>query len=161
MAVKWQIFPFPQYQTLAEGGLGGWLSNLMLPAVTLALLYLAGYVRITRAFVLESMSEDYIRTAKAKGLRPRTVLFKHALRAALTPLVTMIGLDFASLLGGAIITETVFSFHGLGALAVRANTSYDLPVLIGLLLLAGFFVIMANIVVDVLYAYIDPRVRLD
>ena len=79
---------------------------------------------------------------------------------ALTPLVTMVGLDFASLLGGAIITESVFSFFGLGALAVRANTSYDLPVLIGLLLLAGSFVILANIVVDVLYAYIDPRVRL-
>jgi len=161
VAIKWQWLPFPQYQTIAEGGIGGWLTNLILPATTLALFYLAGYVRITRAFVLESLSEDYIRTATAKGLAPRKVLFKHALRAALTPLVTMIGLDFASLLGGAIITETVFSYHGLGALAVRANVSYDLPVLIGLLLLAGAFVIMANIVVDVLYAYIDPRVRLD
>ncbi|MBZ5741267.1 ABC transporter permease [Nocardioides mangrovi] len=161
VAIKWGWLPFPQYETIADGGIGGWLSNLLLPAVTLALFYLAGYVRITRAFVLESMSEDYIRTAKAKGLKQRTVLFKHALRAALTPLVTMVGLDFASLLGGAIITETVFSFHGLGALAVRANVSYDLPTLVGLLLLAGSFVILANIVVDVLYAYIDPRVRLD
>jgi peptide/nickel transport system permease protein len=161
VAIKWGWLPFPQYETIAEGGIGGWLSNLLLPAITLALFYLAGYVRITRAFVLESMSEDYIRTAKAKGLKQRTVLFKHALRAALTPLVTMVGLDFASLLGGAIITETVFSFHGLGALAVRANVSYDLPTLVGLLLLAGSFVILANIVVDVLYAYIDPRVRLD
>ena len=161
VSIKWGLVPFPQYETVAEGGIGGWLTNLLLPAVTLALFYLAGYVRITRAFVLESMSEDYIRTAKAKGLKGRTVLFKHALRAALTPLVTMVGLDFASLLGGAIITETVFSFHGLGALAVRANVSYDLPTLVGLLLLAGGFVILANIVVDVLYAYIDPRVRLD
>ena len=161
VAIKWGLVPFPQYVSIAEGGVGQWLLNLLLPAVTLALLYLAGYVRMTRAFVLESLSEDYIRTAKAKGLAPRKVLFKHGLRAALTPLVTLIGLDFASLLGGAIITETVFSFHGLGALAVRANVSYDLPTLIGLLLIAGGFVIVANIVVDVLYAYIDPRVRLD
>ncbi len=161
VAIKWQLVPFPQYETIADGGIGGWLTNLLLPALTLALFYLAGYVRITRAFVLESMTEDYIRTAKAKGAKPRTVLFKHSLRAALTPLVTMVGLDFASLLGGAIITESVFSFHGLGALAVRANLSYDLPVLIGLLLLLGALVILANIVVDVLYAYIDPRVRLD
>jgi peptide/nickel transport system permease protein len=161
VSIKWGWIPFPQYETIADGGIGGWLTNLLLPATTLALFYLAGYVRITRAFVLESLSEDYIRTAKAKGLKQRTVLMKHALRAALTPLVTMIGLDFASLLAGAIITESVFSFHGLGALAVRANVSYDLPTLIGLLLLAGAFVILANIVVDVLYAYIDPRVRLD
>ena len=125
-----------------------------------ALLYLAGYVRITRAFVLESLTEDYVRTAKAKGLTQRVVLFKHALRAALTPLVTMIGLDFAGLLGGAIITERVFSYYGLGALAVRANQSSDLPVLVALLMLAGAFVIFANIIVDILYAYIDPRVRL-
>ncbi len=161
VAIKWGWLPFPQYETIAEGGIGGWFVNLLLPAITLALFYLAGYVRMTRAFVLESMSEDYIRTARAKGAKERTVLFKHSLRAALTPLVTMVGLDFASLLGGAIITETVFSYHGLGALAVRANVSYDLPVLVGLLLLAGFFVIFANIIVDVLYAYIDPRVRLD
>ena len=84
----------------------------MLPAITLALFYMAAYVRITRAFVLESMTEDYIRTARAKGLRPRVVLFKHGLRAALTPLVTMAGLDFAALLAGAIITESVFNYHG-------------------------------------------------
>ncbi len=161
VSIKWGLVPFPQYVSIAEGGVGQWFLNLLLPATTLALFYLASYVRMTRAFVLESLSEDYIRTAKAKGLAPRKVLFKHGLRAALTPLVTMIGLDFAGLLGGAIITETVFSFYGLGALAVRANVSYDLPVLIGLLLLAGTFVIVANIVVDVLYAYIDPRVRLD
>ena len=153
--------PFPQYVSIAEGGVGPWFLSLLLPAITLALFFMAGYVRMTRAFVLESLSEDYIRTAKAKGLEPRKVLFKHGLRAALTPLVTMVGLDFAGLLGGAIITETVFNYYGLGALAVRANVTYDLPVLIGLLLLAGTFVIVANIIVDVLYAYIDPRVRLD
>ncbi|WP_372733451.1 ABC transporter permease [Nocardioides sp.] len=159
IAIKWRLVPLPRYENFVDG-VGPWLLNLLLPALTLALVYLAGYVRMTRAFVLESLSEDYIRTAKAKGLAPRKVLFKHALRAALTPLVTLVGLDFASLLGGAIITESVFSFYGLGAAAVRANRAYDLPTLIGLLLLAGSFVIFANIIVDILYAYIDPRVRL-
>ncbi len=159
VSIKWGIVPFPRYVTIADGGPWNWFVNLLLPALTLALFYLAGYVRITRAFVLESLSEDYIRTAKAKGLKGRKVLGKHALRAALTPLVTLIGLDFASLLAGAIITESVFSFHGLGLLALQANNSFDLPVLIGLLLLAGAAVIIANIVVDILYAFIDPRVR--
>ena len=94
--------------------------GLLLPGLTLALFFMAGYVRMTRAFVLESMSEDYVRTAQAKGLAPRKVLVKHSLRAALTPLVTMAGLDFAGLMGGAIITETVFNYPGLGQLAVSA-----------------------------------------
>jgi peptide/nickel transport system permease protein len=159
LAIKWQIVGVPDYVPIAEGGIGTWLSNLLLPALTLALFFMAGYVRMSRAFVLESMTEDYIRTARAKGLRNRRVLFKHTMRAALTPLVTMAGLDFASLLGGAIITESVFNFNGLGKLAVDANVSYDLPTLVGLVLLLGAFVIFANIIVDVLYAVIDPRVR--
>jgi peptide/nickel transport system permease protein len=120
---------------------------------------MAGYVRMTRAFVLESMSEDYVRTARAKGLKPRRVLVKHSMRAALTPLVTLVGLDFAGLMGGAIITESVFNYNGLGKLALDANVTYDLPTIIGLVLLLGTFVIIANIIVDVLYAVIDPRVR--
>jgi peptide/nickel transport system permease protein len=117
-------------------------------------------VRITRAFVLESLSEDYIRTARAKGLTERVVLFKHGLRAALTPLLSMAGLDFAALLAGAVITEAVFNYQGLGLLAVTANQNSDLPVLIGLVIVAGAAVIVANILVDILYAYVDPRVRL-
>jgi peptide/nickel transport system permease protein len=120
---------------------------------------MAGYVRYTRAFVLESMSEDYIRTARAKGLPERTVLFKHGLRSALTPLVTLAGLDFAGLLAGAIITESVFNYQGMGALAVKANNNHDLPVLIGLVIVGATAVIVMNIIVDILYAYIDPRVR--
>jgi peptide/nickel transport system permease protein len=158
--VKWGLMPYPQYQTIAEGGVWGWLSNLFLPGFTLALVFLAGYVRMTRAFVLESMSEDYIRTAKAKGLSGRRVLFKHGLRAALTPLVTMTGLDFATLLGGAIITEKVFAYPGLGFLTVEASAAWDLPTIIGVVLVAGAFVVVANIVVDIAYAFIDPRVRL-
>jgi peptide/nickel transport system permease protein len=114
---------------------------------------------MTRAFVLESMSEDYVRTARAKGLKPLRVLTKHSMRAALTPLVTLVGLDFAALMGGAIITETVFNYNGLGKLLFDANTTLDLPTIIGLVILLGAFVIIANIIVDVLYAVIDPRVR--
>lgn len=160
VVIKWDILPYPSYTSIADGGVLSWLGNLMLPALTLALVYIAGYVRMTRAFVLESMSEDYIRTARAKGLTKGKILFKHGLRAALTPLVTMVGLDFAALLGGAIITESVFNYRGLGLLTVQANDAGDLPLIIAMVVLAGTFVIVANIIVDVLYAFIDPRVRL-
>ncbi|MCW2780811.1 MAG: binding-protein-dependent transport system inner rane component [Marmoricola sp.] len=159
-AIKWGLVPIPNYISIADGGLWGWASNLFLPALTLALFYMAGYVRMTRAFVLESMSEDYLRTAKSKGLAPRKVLFKHTMRAALTPIVTMAGLDLASVLGGAVITETVFNYNGLGKLAVDSIATFDLPTVVGLVLLLAAFVIVANIVVDILYAFIDPRVRL-
>jgi peptide/nickel transport system permease protein len=160
VAIQWGWVEVPRYVTIADGGLSGWASCLLLPAITLAVFFMAGYVRMTRAYVLESLSEDYVRTAKAKGLPQRTVTFKHALRAALTPIVTMAGLDFAGLLGGAIITESVFNYPGLGKLAVQANIDYDLPTLVGLTLLLATFVIIANIIVDLLYAVIDPRVRL-
>src|SRR4051812_25264522 len=159
IAIKFGWVSVPAYSPIADGGPLKWGVNLMLPAITLALLYMASYVRMTRAFVLESLTEDYVRTARAKGVTQRVVLFKHALRAALTPLVTMVGLDFAGVLGGAIITESIFNFNGLGKLAVSASNNYDLPVLIGIVVLAGAFVILANIVVDILYAFIDPRVR--
>jgi peptide/nickel transport system permease protein len=160
VAIQWGWVDIPRYTTIAEGGVTGWMSCLLLPAITLAGFFMAGYIRMTRAYVLESLTEDYVRTAKAKGLPPRTVTFKHALRAALTPIVTMAGLDFAGLLGGAIITESVFNYPGLGKLAVQANRDFDLPTLVGLTLLTAAFVIVANIIVDLLYAVIDPRVRL-
>jgi len=160
ISIRWKLFPYPRYVSIADGGPIAWITSLFLPALTLALFYMAGYVRITRAFVLESMSEDYIRTAKAKGLPMRVVLFKHGLRAALTPLLSMAGLDFAALLAGAVITESVFNYQGLGLLAVTANKNSDLPILIGLVITAGAAVIVMNIIVDLLYAYVDPRVRL-
>jgi peptide/nickel transport system permease protein len=159
-AIKWKWLPVPNYVSIADGGLWNWFVGLILPGLTLALYYMAGYVRMTRAFVLESMSEDYLRTAKAKGQTPRKILVKHTMRAALTPLVTMAGLDLAGLLGGAIITEQVFNYNGLGKLAVSSVATYDLPTIVGLVLLLGAFVIVANIIVDVLYAVIDPRVRI-
>lgn len=160
VAIQWGWVPVPSYTPIAEGGITGWLGSLLLPALTLAAFFMAGYVRMTRAYVLESFSEDYVRTAKAKGLKPWRVTYKHALRAALTPIVTMAGLDFAGLMGGAIITESVFNYPGLGKLAVSANSDFDLPTLVGLVILLAAFVIIANIIVDVLYAVIDPRVRL-
>jgi len=160
VAIQWGWVPVPSYTPIAEGGITGWLSGLLLPALTLAAFFMAGYVRMTRAYVLESLSEDYVRTAKAKGLKSWRVTYKHALRAALTPIVTMAGLDFAGLMGGAIITESVFNYPGLGKLAVSANSDFDLPTLVGLVILLAAFVIIANIIVDVLYAVIDPRVRL-
>lgn len=160
VAIKWQLFPYPRFEPIREpSDLLPWLTGIILPALTLALFFMAAYVRYTRAFVLESLSEDYIRTARAKGLPERTVLFKHGLRSALTPLVTLAGLDFASLLAGAIITESVFNYQGMGALAVKANNNQDLPVLIGLVIVGATAVIVMNIIVDILYAYIDPRVR--
>jgi len=160
LAIKWQVFPVPNYTRIADGGLWTWFINLILPGLTLALFYMAGYVRMTRAFVLESMSEDYLRTAKAKGLGPRRILTKHTMRAALTPLVTMAGLDLAGLLGGAIITEQVFNFNGVGKMSVNAIQRHDLALVVGIVLLVAAIVIIANIIVDLLYAVIDPRVRL-
>ena len=160
VAVRWGLVEIPRYTPIAEGGVAAWLGSLTLPAITLAVFFMAAYVRMTRSYVIESFNEDYVRTARAKGLPARKVTFKHALRAALTPIVTMAGLDFAGLMGGAIITESVFNYPGLGKLAVAANSDFDLPTLVGLVILLAGFVIIANIIVDLLYAVIDPRVRL-
>jgi peptide/nickel transport system permease protein len=138
---------------------GRWAEALVLPWVTLAFLYAALYARLTRAGMLETMNEDFIRTARAKGLSERRVVVKHGLRATLTPIVTIFGLDLGLLVGGAILTETAFSLPGLGRFAVNAITNQDLPEILGVTLLAGFFVVLANLIVDVLYAVVDPRVR--
>jgi len=137
-----------------------WAYNLVLPWVTLAFLYAALYARLTRASMLETMNEDYVRTARAKGLSERTVVTRHVMRAGLTPLVTIFGLDLGLLLGGAVLTESTFSLPGLGRLVVDAVFGNDLPVVLGVVMVAAFFVVMANLVVDVLYAALDPRVRL-
>ncbi len=136
-----------------------WAENLFLPWVTLAFLYAALYARLTRAGMLDTMSEDYIRTARAKGLTERRVIFKHGLRSALTPIVTIFGLDFGLLLGGALLTETVFNLPGIGQYAYIAITNNDLPQILGVTLVAAFFVVFANLLVDIVYAVVDPRVR--
>jgi len=137
----------------------GWFTHLLLPWFVLALLYAAFYARMTRGNLIDVMGEDYIRTARAKGLPERRVVFKHGLRASLTPIVTMFGLDFALLIGGAVITETVFNLQGLGNWAVSSAKSADLPAMTGVVLVASFFVATMNLLVDLLYAYLDPRVR--
>jgi peptide/nickel transport system permease protein len=133
--------------------------RMLLPWITLAFLYAAAYARHTRAGMLETMGEDYIRTARAKGLKERDVVVKHGLRAALTPILTIFGLDLGLLLGGAILTETTFSLPGIGQYAVQAITNNDLPKVLGVTLLGALFIIVANLVVDLLYAVVDPRVR--
>ncbi|GLW08241.1 ABC transporter permease [Microtetraspora sp. NBRC 13810] len=137
-----------------------WAYSLILPWITLAFLFAAGYARLTRAGMLETMNEDYVRTARAKGLPERTVVVKHGLRGALTPIVTIFGLDFGLLLGGAVLTESTFSLNGLGKYAIDAITNNDLPKVMGVTLLAAVFVVVANLIVDLLYAVVDPRVRL-
>ena len=134
--------------------------QMMLPWMTLAFLLSAIYARLTRAGMLEIMSEDYIRTARAKGLKKSTINFKHVLRAAITPIVTVFGLDLGQLLGGAVITEYVFNIPGLGRLATDAVSNVDLPVIVGTVMFAAFFIVSANIVVDLLYSRLDPKVRL-
>lgn len=156
---KWAIFPSVQYVGITSNPLL-WAKNLVLPWVTLAFLYAALYARLTRAGMLETMSEDYIRTARAKGLPERTVIAKHALRAVLTPIVTIFGLDLGLLIGGAILTEITYSLHGLGWFTIQAIQNQDFPEIMGVVMLAAFFIVIANMVVDILYAVIDPRVRL-
>jgi len=138
----------------------GWGNKLFLGWVTLALLYAATYARLTRAQMLETVGEDYIRTARAKGLNERTVIGKHAMRSVLTPIVTIFGLDIGQLLGGAILTESVFGLPGIGRLAIDAVNTKDLPVVLGVTLFGALFIVLANFLVDILYAVIDPRVRL-
>ncbi|EGG47688.1 ABC transporter permease [Streptomyces jietaisiensis] len=148
-----------QYVPLDES-FTGWFGGMLLPWVTLAFLYAAMYARITRATMLEILGEDYIRTARAKGLREPVVIRKHAMRSTMTPLLTMLGMDLGALIGGAILTETTFNLPGLGAKVLDAIHNQDLPFILGVTLITSLAVLVANLVVDILYAVIDPRVRL-
>jgi peptide/nickel transport system permease protein len=152
-------FSDAQYTPITENP-WEWFRGLVLPWVTLALLFAATYARLTRANMLETLGEDYIRTARSKGLRERTVIGKHALRSGLTPLVTVFGLDLGALLGGAVLTEAVFNLRGLGYQALNGIRTNDLPIILGVTLFAAFFIVIMNLVVDLLYGVIDPRVRL-
>ncbi|WP_210577277.1 ABC transporter permease [Streptomyces sp. NBC_00457] len=143
-----------------EDSFGGWLGGMILPWITLAFLYAAMYARITRATMLEILGEDYIRTARAKGLKEQTVIGKHAMRSTMTPILTMLGMDLGALIGGAILTETTFNLPGLGQAVLQAIRNQDLPVILGVTLITSLAVLFANLVVDILYAVIDPRVRL-
>jgi peptide/nickel transport system permease protein len=154
-----QFFPFHGYVAITANP-GKWFEYLILPWVTLAMITAAGYTRLTRTSMLDVMGEDYIRTARSKGMSERRVVYVHGLRAALTPVVTLAGLDIGVALGGAIITETLFGLPGLGWTVVQAIQVQDLPVIMAIVMLAAAFVVVANLLVDILYAFIDPRVRL-
>ena len=161
VTIKWKLVPLSLtgYTPLIENPFK-FFQFFILPWITLAIAFAALYTRFTRAAVLETLGEDYIRTARAKGVKERTVLFKHTMRAVFAPIITLAGLDFAGLIGGAIITETIFNLPGLGRLTMRSTFEFDLPVVLAAALLAAAVVIIMNLVVDMLYAVLDPRVRI-
>jgi peptide/nickel transport system permease protein len=154
-----RLMDFPSFEPFGENPVA-FVKVMILPWITLAMVQAAFYARLTRNQMLDTLGEDYIRTARAKGLSERTVIGKHALRAGLTPIVTAAGLDLGILLGGTVIIETIFTLPGLGRLALGSVLESDLPLIVGTVLIAAVFVIVANLVVDLLYAVIDPRVRL-
>jgi peptide/nickel transport system permease protein len=156
---KLQMFPgssIPIDEPILESIVRG---RFVLPWVVLSLTFAAFYARMVRGNLMETMTEDYIRTARAKGLSERRVVFKHGLRSALTPVVTMFGLDLGLLLGGAVITETVFNIPGIGQYVINSLQTNDFPAVMGVTVFAAFFIVVANLVVDVAYAFLDPRVR--
>jgi len=157
--IKLQWLPFPNYISPFENPFQ-FFQTMLLPWIVLATLNAAFYMRLTRNQVLEVLGDDYVRTARAKGLPERRVVVRHALRAGLTPIITAAGLDLAYLLGGAVISENVFSLPGLGSLIVTSVTDSDLPVITGITLVTATIIIFANLVVDLLYAVVDPRVRI-
>ena len=155
------IFPAPGTWVPFSQNPAQWARALILPWITLALVSAATYTRLTRGSMLDVFGEDYIRTARSKGMSERRVIFKHNLRASLTPVVTQFGLDVGTLIGGAIITESVFNLPGLGYTAVQAIGQQDLPVVIGVVIVASAGVVIANVIVDIFYGVLDPRVRLN
>lgn len=158
LVVQLRILPFPSAVGFTDNP-GLWFQSYLMPWIVLALVYASMYARLVRSSVLETQQENFFRTARAKGLPPVILLRRHALRPALTPVVTLFGMDVAGLLGGALITETVFGLNGVGKLAADSIAKNDQPVIMGVTLLAAFFVVIGNVVVDIAYAGLDPRVR--
>lgn len=151
--------PGTGFYSITRYGPGTWFVHMIMPWSVLALAFAAFYARMTRGNLIEVMGEDYIRTARAKGLTERRVVTRHGLRASLTPVVTMLGLDLGGLIGGALITETVFNLKGLGNYAVESVFSGDLYAILDVTIIAAFAVTLANLAVDIIYAFLDPRVR--
>jgi len=152
-------FPAGGYVNLGDDP-AGWVRALILPWLTLALVSAATYTRLTRASMLEVLGEDYVRTARSKGISERRVVYRHGLRSALTPVVTQFGIDLGTLVGGAAVTESVFGIDGIGRTALTAINQQDLPVIVGIVIFASACVVAANLLVDLAYAWLDPRVRL-
>jgi len=156
---KLHLLPGTGFYSIGQYGLGEWFAHMIIPWSVLALAFAAFYARMSRANLIETMGEDFIRTARAKGLSETKVVARHGLRASLTPIVTILGLDLGGLMGGAIITETVFNLQGLGNYAVQSVFSGDLYAIVDVTIIAAFFITFANLIVDVLYAALDPRIR--
>jgi peptide/nickel transport system permease protein len=157
-ALQLDWFPVQGYTPIAQG-IWPWLSNLILPSVALGGIFMALIARITRATMLEVLSQDYVRTARAKGVGQNGLLFVHALKNAAVPIITIIGIGFASLIGGAVVTESVFAIPGIGRLVVDAILRRDYPVIQGVVLLFSFVYVLVNLGVDLLYTLFDPRIR--
>src|SRR5262249_14185432 len=152
-------FPDGEYVPLTDNPLE-WFFHLMLPWIVLSVAFIGFYGRVLRGNILDTINEDYVRTAKAKGLTPRRIMRKHVLRTSLIPIVTLFGLDFAAVLGGAaILTETVFDLHGVGQYAAQSINNFDLPPIMGVTMYGAFFIVMFSVIVDLFYAYLDPRIR--
>jgi peptide/nickel transport system permease protein len=158
LAIRFELFPTQGYRPLKDG-VGPWFYHLILPTLTLTIVYVALIARMTRTSVIEVLGEDYVRTARAKGQTERKVLFRHALRNAAVPIVTVIGLGVALLIGGAIVTENVFSLPGLGRLTVNAVLQRDYPVIQGVTLLFSLTYVLVNLIIDIIYTILDPRIR--
>jgi peptide/nickel transport system permease protein len=159
LAEKNTWFPDGEYVPLTANP-AQWFYHLILPWVVLAVLFIGFYGRVLRSNILDTINEDYVRTARAKGIDPRRVMVKHVLRNSLIPIVTLFGLDFAGVLGGgAILTETVFDLHGVGQYAAQSVRNFDLPPIMGVALYGAFFIVLFNAIVDFLYAFLDPRIR--
>ncbi len=154
-----KLLPYPSFVPFGENP-GKWLQAMVLPWAALVAVQAAAYARISRGQMLETLSEDYIRTARAVGLPRRTVIVKHALRAALTPIVTIFGIDLGGFLGGVAITESIFGMHGMGWQAIQSVSTLNLPVVMATVLIGAVFIVVINTIVDFLYAFIDPRVKL-
>jgi peptide/nickel transport system permease protein len=158
VSMKLGWLPVQGYKRIGEG-LGPWLYHLTLPAITLSVIYIALIARVTRASVLETLGEDYIRTARAKGLPEREVLMRHALANAAVPIITVIGIGIALLIGGVVVTESVYAIPGLGRLTVDAVLARDFPTIQGVILLFSFVYVLVNLLVDLSYVFFDPRIR--
>ncbi|WP_406674647.1 ABC transporter permease [Nonomuraea sp. N2-4H] len=159
LVVQLQVLPFPQAVAFSDDPLT-WFQSYLMPWIVLATGYACLYARLTRANVIDTLAENFMRTARSKGLPPLLTMRRHALRPALTPIATIFGMDFAGLLGGALITETVFGLNGVGKMAADSIAKNDQPVIMAVTLLAAFFVVVGNVVVDLVYTRLDPRVRI-
>lgn len=154
------FFPASGFVPISDG-VGEWARHMILPWITLALVLAGTYIRLTRGSMLDVLGEDFMRTARAKGIRESRVTMRHGFRAGVTPIVTQFGVDVGTLIGGVLITEQVFGIQGLGYKAVHAVIQGDLPVVLGVVMIASIFTVVANILVDFSYAFLDPRVRLN